>query len=305
MKILVCGSAKWTDSFFSILKEEKHDVTFVLDERIPLKEQNIDPSGFEIVICNGLFLYNDVKEFISLKTVQLTSVGFDRVPIEYMKEHDIRVFNARGVYSIPMAEYAIFGVLSLYKKGKELYKNQLEKKWIKQRDVLELFNKTVCIVGCGNVGQEVAKRFSAFGCKIIGVDIFPINSDLFIEKFSIKEIDKGLSISDIVVLTLPLTKETEGMFNENMFSKMKESSVFVNIARGKIVKEDALISALKNKLYGAVLDVFESEPLDENSELWNLENVLISPHNSFVGDGNIERLEELVLENIEKWKIKK
>ncbi|MBQ0099745.1 MAG: hypothetical protein KBS91_04290, partial [Firmicutes bacterium] len=153
-------------------------MTFVLDERIPLLEQNIDCSIFDIVICNGLFLYNDVKDFSSLKIVQLTSVGFDRVPMDYMKEHNIKVFNARGVYSIPMAEYALFGVLSLYKHGKEFYKNQLEKKWEKQRDVLELYGKIVCIVGCGNVGIEVAKRFSAFGCKLVGVDLFPIDSDI-------------------------------------------------------------------------------------------------------------------------------
>ena len=143
MKVLVCGCVKWTNDFFVKLKS-KFDVTFVQDERIPLYKQNINPSIFNIVICNGLFLYNDVKDFSSLKTVHLTSVGFDRVPMDYFNAHDIKVFNARGVYSIPMAEYAVFGVLSLYKKGKEFYKNQQLCKWVKQRDVLELFGKTVC-----------------------------------------------------------------------------------------------------------------------------------------------------------------
>lgn len=93
--------------------------------------------------------------------------------MQYVKKHNIEIHNARGVYSIPMAEFAIFGVLELYKQGKFFQQNQAEKRWEKQRNLSELFGKQVCIAGCGNVGTECAKRFSAFGCRITGVDLYP------------------------------------------------------------------------------------------------------------------------------------
>ena len=298
MNVLITGCVNWSKKFFSYFTEKRIAYTFVQDERIPLKEQNINPKNFDTIICNGLFLYNDIREFTSLKVIHLTSVGFDRVPLDYIKQNNIKIFNARGVYSIPMAEYAVCGVLELYKKSKDFFINQHNKEWKKIRDIKELFSKTVCIVGCGNVGSEVALRFNAFGCKIIGVDIFEVKNEIFSKVYNLSDIKKALSLSDIVVLTLPLTKETENLFDEDKFSFMKDDSVFVNIARGKIVNEKALRNALDNKLFGAVLDVFDIEPLDEQNGLWQKENVIITPHNSFVGEGNIERLEKVIIKNI-------
>lgn len=295
MNFLITGAWNKAQMFFEKFNKSGHKVFFLQNEKDNLP---CDAEIVDAVICNGLFLYHDIAKFSNLKVIQLTSVGYDRVPMDYVKQKGIKIFNARGVYSIPMAEYAVFGVLSLYKKGKEFYKNQKLHAWEKQRDALEIFGKTVCVVGCGNVGGEVAKRFLSLGCKIIGVDLFEIKNEIFEEKFSVNEIGKALQKSDVVVLTLPLTKETENMFDEKMFSKMKDNSVLVNIARGKIVKEDALIKALNGKLYGAVIDVFEVEPLNETSPLWEIENLIITPHNSFVGDGNNERLNKVILENV-------
>ena len=109
----------------------------------------------------------------------MTSAGLDRVPVGYINEKGIKLFNAKGVYGIPMAEYAVCGVLQLYKNTEFFYKNQQKGVWQKNRNLLELYGKTVCIFGCGNVGQECAKRFKAFGCKVIGLDISPYESDLF------------------------------------------------------------------------------------------------------------------------------
>ena len=107
-----------------------------------------------------------------------------------------------------------------------------------------------------------------------------------------------LSVSDIVVLTLPLTEQTRYMMNAERFTQMKDSAVLVNIARGGIVDTEAMIKALRGKLFGAVLDVFEEEPLSANSDLWNIENVILTPHNSFVGNGNTKRLYDCILSNL-------
>lgn len=298
MKLLITGALTGDEEFYSRLRELGFDLIFMQDERVTCDSLSIEQGGIEGVICNGLFLYNDIKAFSSLKFIQLTSAGLDRVPLDYIKEHGIKLFNARGVYSIPMAEYAICGVLQLYKKTDFFRNNAHERKWTKNREVLELFGKSVCIVGCGSVGTECAKRFKAFDCMVTGLDVFVTKNPVFDEIKLITDYREVFGKSDIVVLTLPLTAETEKFVDEEKLSAMKKGCVLVNISRGKVADEQAIAHALKNNLGGAVLDVFEEEPLSENSPLWTEENVIVTPHNSFIGDGNDKRLKEVILENL-------
>ena len=295
MKLLVTGAWDCTERQLNEIRALGHNVFFLKQEKdeLPCGAEEI-----EGVICNGLFLYHKIEEFKSLRFIQLTSAGFDRVPLDYVKEHNIEIFNARGVYSIPMAEFAISGVLQLYKQNGFFYENQKLHKWEKHRDLLELFGKTVLIVGCGSVGTECAKRFSAFGCKVLGIDAFPYKNDFFDEMSGLDSLDDILTRSDVVVLTLPLTAETKGLFNAFRFNKMKGKAVLVNISRGAIIDETSLLKAVDEKLYGAVLDVFEEEPLKADNPLWQKRNVIITPHNSFVGEGNGERLFNVVYRNL-------
>ena len=115
-------------------------------------------------------------------------------------------------------------------------------------------------------------------------------------------LNETLVKSDIVVLTLPLTEKTKYLMNEERLRKMKQGSILVNIARGAIVDTVALIKALENKISGAVLDVFEEEPLDDNNPLWSMDNVILTPHNSFVGDGNRQRMTDIIINNLEVQK---
>ncbi|MCD8369841.1 MAG: hydroxyacid dehydrogenase [Clostridiales bacterium] len=297
MHLLVTGAFAWTDEELNKLRKFGHEVMFMQQEKDALP---CDPEWVEGVIGNGLFLTHPIESFENLRYIQLTSAGFDRVPMDYVKNHSIQIYNARGVYSIPMAEFAICGVLELYKQGKFFLENQKKHKWEKHRGTQELYGKIVCIVGCGSVGAECAKRFKAFGCHILGVDIKPYGSEWFEKMVSLTEFNMMLEVSDVVVMTLPLTEETKGLMDSRRFGKMKNGAVLVNIARGAVVKTDALIDALDNKLQGAVLDVFEEEPLGTDSPLWNMENVIITPHNSFIGDGNHERMLNVIYRNLEE-----
>ena len=251
----------------------------------------------EGIIGNGIFLSHPIEKFVNLKYIQLTSAGFDRVPMDYVKERGIEIHNARGVYSVPMAEFAVAGVMELYKKMRFFYENQKEHNWEKHRGLIELFGKTVVIVGCGDVGIECAKRFRAFGCTVIGVNRTVRKNEVFDRIVPLSDIDMVLRGADVVVLTVALTEETRHLMNAKRLKLLKGSAILVNIARGGIIATNALIDCLPN-LGGAVLDVFEEEPLDENSPLWDMENVLITPHNSFVGDGNKERLNSGILLNL-------
>lgn len=295
MNLLVTGAFARTDNELNILRRLGHEVVFLQQEKSPLP---CDAAWVEGIIGNGIFLIHPIEQFTSLRFIQLTSAGFDRVPMDYIEQHGIEIHNARGVYSIPMAEFAISGVLQLYKQSRFFHDNQNHHKWEKHRGLLELYGKNVCIVGCGSVGTECAKRFRAFGCKLTGVDLVPRKDEYYEKIVSLSELDAELTKADVIVLTLPLTDKTKHLMNEIRFSVLKDSAVIVNFARGAVVDTKAMIEALP-KIGGAVLDVFEEEPLDENSPLWNMENVIITPHNSFVGEGNLSRLSEVVLKNLE------
>lgn len=295
MNLLITGAFAWTKEEIEHLKSLGHKVVLMQQESAQLP---CDYDWIEGVIGNGIFLHHQIEKFTSLKYIQLTSAGYDRVPIDYVKEHNIKIHNAHGVYSIPMAELAICGVLQLYKQSCFFINNQKEHKWDKHRNLRELFEKTVCIIGCGSIGNECAKRFKAFGCNIIGVDLKPYNSDIYVQMLPIEKLEHALYNSDIAILTVPLTDETKYLFNQDKLSCIKQDGVLVNIARGGIVNTAALIDALNNNLYGAVLDVFEDEPLSADSPLWDMKNVIITPHNSFVGEGNHKRMLDVILNNI-------
>ena len=296
MKLLLTGAFKCTDEQIEYLKSLGHEIVFFGDEREKL---DFDVSDIEGVICNGLFVYNDIEQFHSLKYIQLTSAGFDRVPMDYIKQHGIEIHNARGVYSVPMAEFALTGILQLVKQSRFFYENQKQHIWEKSRTLGELAGKTAVIVGAGNIGSEVAKRLKAFDVTVVGIDITTDERPYFDKIELLSNLDEQLKAADIVVLTLPLTDDTKGMFDKSKFDLMKNSCIFVNIARGQLVVENDLVDALNNKkISGAVLDVFETEPLEKTSPLWDMDNVIITPHNSFVGVGNTERLSKIIFENI-------
>ncbi len=298
MKLLVTGALKLSEEELLKLKKISGEVTFLQDERF---ETDIDVSEFEAVICNSLFVNNDIEKFSSLKYIQLTSAGTDRVPMEKITEKGISLQTARGVYSIPMAEWAMCKALDYVKKTSFFKENQKSKKWEKNRSLTELCGKTVCIVGFGSIGAECGKRFSAFGCNVIAVDVYPVESPYISEYIHVSDMENALKKSDIIILTLPLTSMTKGIFGKSAFSAMKENSLLINVARGGLIDESTLIETLKSGKISAALDVFESEPLCEASLLWELPNVDLSPHNSFVSDGNDTRLKKLIFENLETY----
>lgn len=294
MNLLVTGA--WSDgkNCISELEAMGHSVCFMQFEKDDLP---CPYDWVEGVIGNGLFLTHPIEKFPNLRYIQLTSAGFDRVDMDYVRAHEIEIHNARGVYSIPMAEFALCGVLQLYKQAAFFRENQKQHLWEKHRGLMELADKTVLIVGCGSVGNECAKRFKAFDCKIIGVDLFPREDSMYSEILPLDKLDEALTQADIVVLTLPLTEQTKHLMNEERFSLLKDGATLVNIARGAIIDTNALLNHI-DRLTGAVLDVFEEEPLSTDSSLWNKQNIILTPHNSFVGEGNGERLRSIILSNL-------
>ncbi|HDR6309266.1 TPA: hypothetical protein QCU60_001077 [Bacillus cereus] len=298
MKLLLTGAFKYSEEQLKELQLIGYEIIFIQDERLPLQ---IDVSDIDAVVCNSLFLSNDINKFKSLKFIQLTSAGLDRVPLSYIEEHRIALHSAKGIYSIPMAEWVILKILEIYKNSKGFYEAQLERRWEKCRDIIELTEKTATIIGFGDVGSEIAKRLKVFGVNIIGVGRREINSNLIDEFYFIDEVEESLRKSDIVILTLPLTEETYHLIDNCKIAKMKEKSILVNVSRGAIINEEALIEALRaDKFLGVALDVFKEEPLPYNNDLWGFDEVILTPHNSFISDRINERLFNLIKGNLEK-----
>lgn len=292
MKTLVTGALQATSEELKRLEELGLEITFHQDEQDEVK----NPELFEAVICNGLFLYNDIEKFTNLKYIQLTSAGTDRVPMDYVREHGIVLKNAAGVYAAPMAEWTLMRVLELYKNADKLFANH---GWNKDRTWRELGGNTACIVGFGAYGAEVAKRLKAFDVEVCVVNRSVKKSSSVDEFYTMDKLDEALTKADMVIMAIALTKDTQHLMNAERFAAMKKGAVFLNAARGGLLDEVALIDALKNKLAGAALDVFETEPLPEDSKLRRIDNLLISPHNSFVGENNHARLMNAVMKNLE------
>ena len=293
MNVLVTGAFQLNSEELAALETVGHRVFVHPDERIPVEQ----PERYEAVVCNGLFLHSPIERFTSLRLIQLTSAGLDRVPLDYVRAHGIELHNAAGVYSVPMAEFAIGGILQLYKQSRFFAANQAQHKWEKHRGLLELSGKRACILGCGDVGREIAKRLHAFGCHITGVNRTVRVLPDFDEVLPLDKLAETAAACDILVCCIALTPETRSIVSEEIFGRLHDGAIFVNVARGALADEAALTKWLQSGGH-AVLDVFAEEPLPESSPLWDMENVLLTPHNSFVGDGNRERMWQTIKENL-------
>lgn len=303
MNLLLTGCFKYSESQLEELRSLGYKVHFMQQEAeaLPLAANEVDAT-----VCNGLFLSHPFKEFTRLKFIQLTSAGFDRVPVEDIKAQGCELWNARGVYSTPMAEWALFRVLEHYKQGWFFKQEQDAGRWTKHRGLREIAGTRVAVVGAGNVGQEVAKRFRAMGAMTVGFDVHTNPTEGFDEMMLTASLLEHVGEMDVVVVTAPLLPSTRGLISHEVLMAMKQDAVLVNIARGGLIDQQAMIEVLSVRpdLFAA-LDVFEEEPLAADSELWKLGNVAVSPHNSFVSNGNNKRMFEVMKRNLQAFIEKK
>ena len=220
----------------------------------------------------------------------------------------ITLTSASGAFGCVISEYIVSGILALY-KNLFSYRAQMKSGgWnqIENDDTLE--GKRVLILGTGNIGQETAKKLRCCGCYIVGICRTSHNKHLpFDEIYTIDNIDTQLQSADVVIIALPGTTETEGMFNAEKIKKMKANAILVNVGRGFVVNTDELTNALQNGfLRGAVLDVTDPEPLPENHPLRYMENVLLTPHISGISWGENKftrkRILDIFCENLKRDK---
>lgn len=219
---------------------------------------------------------------------------------------DVIVTTASGIYSPPLAEFALLGMLVHAKQLDRLRRDQQERAW-RQGPTGTLEGRTLCIVGTGSIGGEVARRARPFGLRILGVKrtVRPDDGawDFADALYETSRLHEALGEADYVVLTLPATPQTVGLVDGAALAATKRGAYLVNIGRGKVVVEADLVEALgSGRLSGAALDVFEEEPLPGESPLWGMENVIVSPHTTDVTPETINpRQAELFGENLRRY----
>lgn len=240
----------------------------------------------------------------NLKWIQCLSAGFDTIDMEYIKGRDIIYTNAKDIFSVPIAEDVICKMLIHNTNALSYLKNQENHSWERGLRRREFCSQTVGIIGTGSIATEIAKRLQGFGVKVIGYKRTPVSTlPYFDEVYSgHKSLNFILSISDYVIVTVDLNKETYHLINKDNLKCMKKEASIINIARGSVINQKDLTEMLKNKeISYAGLDVFETEPLPKDDELWNLDNVYITPHVSGVVKNNKDRLKKLIVENIKRY----
>jgi phosphoglycerate dehydrogenase-like enzyme len=237
-----------------------------------------------------------------LRWVHVAGAGVDAVLFPDIVESQVTITNSRGVFDRSIAEY-VLGVMLVF--AKDLLQTiglQQQKKWV-HRDTEMLAGHKLLVVGAGSIGRTIARLARCAGMEVDAIARTARYSDEdFGRVFPSEDLDEVLPEADYVVVAAPLTAQTRGMFGAAQFERMKPGARFINVGRGPIVDESALTDALRDgRIAGTALDVFSEEPLPEDSPLWEMPQVVVSPHMSGDFVGWLEALGELFVENFRRW----
>lgn len=240
----------------------------------------------------------------NVRWIQATSAGIG----QFVKRmgYDVRMpgtifTTASGVHAIPLAEFCVMSILNHYRGLAHLQACQRRRHW-ERFATTDLQGKTIAIIGLGNIGGEVARLCKAFNMNVVAARNRTAPVAHVDRIFPPQELRAMLPLADIVVMIAPHTPQTDKMLGAAEFAAMHDGAFFINIGRGATVDESALIAALQTgKLSGAALDVFAEEPLPVDSPLWEMDNVLISPHSASTSDRENERITELFCDNLRRY----
>ncbi|MFC4258370.1 D-2-hydroxyacid dehydrogenase [Marinobacter lacisalsi] len=237
-----------------------------------------------------------------LEWIHATSAGVDALMFPALIDSDVAVTNARGIFDRSIAEYVLCTMLMFAKDFPRSMRLQAGHKW-KHRDTERAEGREVLIVGAGSIGRQIARLARGIGMNPHGIARRARNDDDdFIAVHANEQLFDQLAVADYVVIAAPLTPQTEGLFDQKAFAAMKESARLINIGRGPIVNTTDLIAALnKGQIAGAALDVFEEEPLPQDHPLWEMGNVILTPHMSGDFIGWRRALTDQFLENFDRW----
>lgn len=262
------------------------------------------------IIVTGKVTTEQLERATNLRWIAFWSAGMDGKATQAMLDRRLLLTNASGVHAVNIAEHVMGFMLMFSRRLHQHYRSQLagewKRSWSDAGGPEELAGKTLAIVGLGRIGEALAVRAKGMEMRVIGIkrDVgFRHSTEVALDAlFPLDRLPDALREADHICIALPYTATTHHLFDATMLAHCKPSAYLHNIARGKIVDEAALISALQDgRLAGAGLDVFETEPLPEDSPLWKLENVILTPHVSGNTPAYFQRMATLLIENLLRY----
>lgn len=295
-----------------LIKDEYYPaIRFVTNEECDHLFAGYDMAEVEMAILQPFYFRKPFLEKLpALKIAQITGAGYDAVEIEELRKKQVVLCNTRGVMSVSIAEDVFAKLLFFTRKLRVVEQDRQEHKWdtFGQNQWMctcyeDVYGKTLGIMGCGSIGTEIAKRAKAFGMQ---VNVFAPSKkeNAYVDKwYSGEEALKAFyKTCDYIVVSMPLKDSTRHMISKEAFREMKQSAIFINIARGPIVDTDALLYALEtHEIRAAALDVFEQEPLPPDSPMWEAPNLLLTSHKAGMGDSWKGFIGSLIMRNIDHY----
>lgn len=249
-----------------------------LDEEGGSEElKGLDLDSVEVIVGEPDIPY--IKKLSGLRWIQMTWAGTDKYTMKPGFPQEVLLTNASGAFGVIISEYVLGGILTLYRNFPRYRELQKDHWWKDGGSEKSLWGKHVLILGTGNIGSETAKRLKAFDAVTVGLNSTGHSAPYFDETRPLSAIDEEIGKADVLVGCIPNHPDTVGLLTKDRFLAMKKDAVFVNVGRGLLVAPGALEEVLASgHLFGAVLDVHGIEPLPKDSPLWDMENVLITPH---------------------------
>lgn len=305
MKIVITDARTVTDGDMSFDFLNKYGETAIYELTAP-EDVEKRVCDADIILCNKTVLSRkNLKNAEKLKYIGLFATGYNNIDVEYTNSKGIIVCNAGSYSTSAVAQQTLAYILEFYTRTAEYNSFVQDGGWKQSKffspfvfPSYELDGKTLGIVGYGNIGRAVARRAAAFGMKILAFTR-TVREDGQTEFVTLDEL---LKRSDVVTVHCPQTDETKGMFDARTFSKMKDGAYFINTARGGVMNEDDLITALSSgKLAGAAVDVLETEPMSDKCRLCGTPKLIITPHIAWTPYETRVRLLSIVKENIEAY----
>lgn len=297
----------------SRLQKLSQQIEFHLGEAINQIKISLAPAQFSEhlaeaeAIATYRFSAEQLAQCRQLRWLYLGAAGIEKSLSPALVNSDVIVTNARGIHGDRMAEFVLGAILFLANRFDIAVRGQLTQQW-RQKEMIKarfpIASKTVGIAGIGAIGAEIGKWCAAVGLRVIGLrrDLHLPKPEGFAEIFSTLQLETFLRQSDFVVLALPLTSETRGLLNAERLRLLKPEAYLINIGRGELLDETALLTLLRERqIAGAVLDVFQNEPLPADHPFWHLDNVFVTPHISGNFEEYVERVGEHFSENLARY----
>ncbi|WP_047984646.1 D-2-hydroxyacid dehydrogenase [Ornithinibacillus californiensis] len=299
--MVILFSATISEKHRQSLVQKYPTLDFIFTSGIKEAEQHLEEATVFVTYGDDLD-ESTIEKAINLKWIMVLSAGVDQLPFKQIEKRGILVTNSRGIHKTQMAEYTISMMLQVYRQEKTLYENEKLSKWDKSVRMKEITAHTLLVLGTGDIGQEVARLAKVFQMNTVGLSRSGRPVEYFDEVYTIETIKQNLPKADFIVSVLPSTAETKYFLSDEHFNLMKEEAVFINIGRGDLVKTETILQAVRDQqIAHAVLDVFEVEPLPEDSPLWTEPNITVTPHISGQSPNYMIRALTIFQENLDKY----